>query len=220
LSDTELVLFSGGPDSTILLKHFLQQKKKIRVLYIEMGYDEKEQHKIKLQNEAVDNVLSYLNHKYGGFEYSQASIFTSLNEENHDKYFAKDQQWCAFFGSIFCNNYNIKKMWTGNFSYTNRVVKERDNKSEDYLNGDDLKMWMQCATKFLNLPPEYCTPRLNYNGTGIDKFKDKKEAWDSLEIDLKKLVRSCVSDQWYCGKCHKCWTSKNYGLRDKKGNPL
>ena len=109
MSDTELVLFSGGPDSTILLKHFLQQKKKIRVLYIEMGYDEKEQHKIKLQNEAVDNVLSYLNHKYGGFEYSQASIFTSLNEENHDKYFAKDQQWCAFFGSIFCNNYNIKK---------------------------------------------------------------------------------------------------------------
>ena len=83
---------------------------------------------VSLDGEPLDNVLSYLNHKYGGFEYSQASIFTSLNEENHDKYFAKDQQWCAFFGSIFCNNYNIKKMWTGNFSYTNRVVKERDNK--------------------------------------------------------------------------------------------
>lgn len=220
MSDTELILFSGGPDSTILLKHFLEQRKKVRVLYIEMGWALREQPKIKHQNIAVDNILSYMQDKYGDFEYSQASIFTSLDEESDEKYFAKDHQWCAFFGSMFCNNYNIKRMWTGNYSYTNKVVKDRDKNSEDYLNGKDLEMWMGSATKFLNKPPEYCTPRLNFNGTSIDRFKTKKEAWDSLERDLKKMVRSCVSDSWYCGKCSKCWTSLHYGLRDEKGMPL
>lgn len=220
MSDTELLLFSGGPDSTILLKHFLQQKKKVRVLYIQMGYDEIQQHKLDFQNRAVDEVLNYVANKYGSFEYSQASILTSLNEKNTDKYFGADQQWCAFFGSMFCNNYNIKRMWTGNFSYTNKVVMKRDNRTEDYLNGKDLGMWMECATKFINMPPEYCTPRLNYNGKDIDGFKTKKEAWDSLEMDLKKRVRSCISGQWYCGKCPKCWTSQNYKLRDGEGNPL
>jgi hypothetical protein len=111
-------------------------------------------------------------------------------------------------------------MWTGNYSYTNRVVKNRDGNSEDYLNGKDLAMWMQSATKFLNEPPEYCTPRLNFNGTSIDRFKTKKEAWDSLEINLKKLVRSCISEKKFCGKCSKCWTAKKYKLRDDQGNPL
>jgi len=81
-------------------------------------------------------------------------------------------------------------------------------------------MWMKAATKFLNDPPKYCTPKLNFNGTSIDRFKTKKEAWDSLEMDLKKMVRSCVSDKWFCGNCPKCWTAKEYNLRDNMGNPL
>jgi hypothetical protein len=220
MSATELILFSGGVDSTILLKHFLQQKIKVRVLYIEMGWAIKQQYKLELQNNVVGKVLNYMKNTYGDFEYSQATIGTSLDKDNEDKYFAKDHQWCAFFGSMFCNNYNIKRMWTGNYSYTNRVVKNRDGNSEDYLNGKDLAMWMETATKFLNEPPEYCTPRLNFNGYSIDRFKTKKEAWDSLEINLKKLVRSCISEKWFCGKCSKCWTAKEYKLRDDQGNPL
>lgn len=215
MSSTDLILFSGGPDSTILLKHFLEQKKKVRVLYIEMGWALRERPKIKHQNIAVDNILSYMKNKYGHFEYSQASIFTSLDEESDEKYFAKDHQWCAFFGSMFCNNYNIKRMWTGHFSYTYKPVE-----SGDYLNGKDLQFWMRSATKFLNEPPEYCTPRLMYKGKGLDKFKNVKEAWDSLDIELKKMVRSCISDKWYCGKCIKCETSVEHGLRDEKGMPL
>ena len=73
MSDTELVLFSGGPDSTILLKHLLQENKKVRVLYIEMGWALRTQPRIKFQNVAANNVLNYLKDKYGNFEYSQAS---------------------------------------------------------------------------------------------------------------------------------------------------
>jgi len=220
MSATELILFSGGPDSTILLKHFLQQKKNVRVLYIEMAWQVDQRENLKHQGKAVEEILEYMHKNYGNFQYSQSSIFTSLNEPNYDKYFATDHSWCALFGSMFCNIYNIPRMWTGNYSYTNEVVKERDDKNEDFLNEDDLGLWMNVGTRFVDSPPDYCTPRLNYKGKAIDKFKTKKEAWDSLEIDLKKLVRSCVSGEWYCGKCHKCWTSKKYGLRDDKGNPL
>lgn len=215
MSSTDLILFSGGPDSTILLKNFLEQGKKVRVLYIEMGWALREHAKIKHQNKAVDDILNYMKNKYGDFEYSQASIFTSLDEECDEKYFAKDHQWCAFFGSMFCNNYNIKRMWTGHFTYTYQPVE-----GGDYLTGEGLEFWMNSATKLLYKPAEYCTPRSMFKGKGLDKYKNINEAWDSLEMDLKKMVRSCISDQWYCGKCIKCLTSKKYNLRDKKGNPL
>ena len=220
MSATELILFSGGPDSTILLKHFLQQKKNVRVLYIEMGWDLKEQKKLPHQYKAVKDVLEYMHQNYGDFDYSQASIFTSLNERNHEKYFAKDHAYCALFGSMYCNNYNIPRMWTGNYSYTNEVVKEREGKGEDELNGKDMGLWMNCGTRFEYPPAEYCTPRLNFKGKGIDSFKTKKEAWDSLEMELKQRVRSCVSGEWFCGTCNKCMAAKKYKLRDLQGNPL
>jgi hypothetical protein len=221
MDTTDLILFSGGPDSTILLKYFLEQKKKVRVLYIEMGWDVNERQKADEQAKAVKSVLEYMYEKYGDFHYSHASIFASLNNPDREKYFAKDHEWCAFFGSMFCHNYNIPRMWTGNFSYTNEVVKSRDGEdTEDNLNGEGLSMWMECATKFSSKPAEYCTPRLNFAGKELDAFKTKKEAWDSLEMDLKKLVRSCISDQWYCGECFKCQTAQKYKLRDSKGNPL
>ena len=219
MSTSDLILFSGGPDSTVLLKHFLQQKIKVRVLYIQMGWAIRTQPRIKLQNMAVNNVMKYLREKYGDFEYSQASILTTLNEQNEDKYFATDHQWCAFFGSMFCHNYNIKRMWAGNYTYTDAVVQKRDGKSENYLNDNDLNMWIESATKFF-ARPKYCTPKSEYKGKGLDSFKSKKEAWDSLETELKNMVRSCVSHKWFCGDCPKCWTAKEYNLRDNKGNPL
>ena len=60
MSETELLLFSGGIDSTVLLKHFLQEKKKVRVLYIEMGWAKRAQLRIRLQNIAANNVLKYM----------------------------------------------------------------------------------------------------------------------------------------------------------------
>tara|TARA_R110000744_G_scaffold343252_1_gene448471 strand:- start:332 stop:991 length:660 start_codon:yes stop_codon:yes gene_type:complete len=219
MKETELVLFSGGPDSTILLKHFLQQNKKIRVLYIEMGWSLSMQRRISIQNQVVDNVLSYMKKNYGDFEYSQATIGASLDEENEEKYFGTDDQWGAFFGAMFCYNYNIKRMWTGNYSYTDEVVRQRDGKTQDFLYNGSLNMYLEAGTKFFD-KPEYCTPKSAYKGKGLDSFKTKKEAWDSLETELKQLVRSCVSDQWYCGNCSKCWTAEKYKLRDSKGNPL
>jgi hypothetical protein len=219
MRDTELLLFSGGPDSTILLKDLLQKKKKVRVLYIEMGWAMRTQYRIDLQNKAVENILGYIKSNYGDFNYSQARILTTMDEENEENYFGTDDQWCAFFGAMFCKTYNIKRMWTGNFSCTEQVVRERDNKTQEWLYNESMKPYLDAGAMFSG-DCEYCTPKSVYNGTDIDRFKTKKEAWDSLEIELKNMVRSCTSDKLFCGKCSKCWTALNYKLRDESGNPL
>ena len=219
MSATDLILFSGGPDSTILLKHFLQQKIKVRVLYIEMGWALRTQFRINLQDKVVENVLHYLKNKYGTFEFSRAGIYTSMASENETNYFGKDDQWCAFFGAMFCREYGIKKMWTGNFTCTEEVVKARDGKTQEWLTDGSMDPYID-AGSFFTGKYKFCTPKSVFKGKGIDAFKTKKQAWDSLEMDLKKMVRSCQSDKWFCGNCAKCWTSKKFNLRDEKGNPL
>lgn len=219
MDSTELLLFSGGPDSTILLKDLLKKNKKVRVLYIEMGWAIRTQHRIKIQNQVVDNVLNYIKDNYGSFEFSQASIMTTLNEENEKDYFGTDDQWCAFFGAMFCRTYNIKKMWTGNFTCTEEVVKKRDGKRQEWLYDGSMKPYLDAGAMF-ETSHEFCTPKSMYNGTDIDGFKTKKNAWDSLEPELKSKVRSCTSDKWFCGECSKCWTALHYKLRNEKGEPL
>ena len=219
MSTTELILFSGGTDSTILLKHFLQEKKKVRVLYIQMAWGVHQHKKLELQGKAVGSILDYMRENYGEFEYSEACIYTTLNEPTFDKYLGRDQEWCALFGSMFCNVYNIPRMWTGNFTYTHNLIMERDGVSDDFWNGDDLAFWLNCGTRFADDPPEYCTPRLKYKGKGIDRFKNKKVAWNTLEKELQKKVRSCLSDKWFCGECYKCTQEMNSWQFKQKNTP-
>lgn len=230
--DTELLLFSGGIDSTVLLKHFLQEKKKVRVLYIEMGWAIRTQPRIKLQNHAANNILKYMRKNYGDFEYSQASVLTTLNERNESTYFGSDNQWAAFFASQFCNTYGIKRMWIGHFTFSDDILIERYKPHETdtenygvncqagYFTHENFKYFLDIGTRGHNQDIQYCTPATIYKGTGIDRFKNKKESWDFLEMDLKKLVRSCNSSNWHCNECPKCKTHKKHGILDNEGRPL
>ena len=201
------------------LKIFLQKGKKIRVLYIEMGWSLRTQFRIKLQDKVVENVLHYMKNKYGSFEFSRAGIYTSMANKNEINYFGSDDQWCAFFGAMFCREYGIKKMWTGNFTCTEEVVKARDGKTQEWLTDGSMNPYMDAGSLFIG-KYEFCTPKSVFKGKDIDAFKTKKDAWDFLEMDLKKLVRSCTSNESFCGQCSKCWTALKYKLRDNQGNPL
>jgi len=228
MHDTDLLLFSGGIDSTVLLKHFLQEKKKVRVLYIEMGWAVRTQPRIKLQNYAANNVLMYMKEKYGNFNYSQATVMTTLDEQDERTYFGSDNQWAAFFASQFCNSYNIKKIWIGHFSFSDRILSERYDPNKNFgmlctpgcMTHKNFKKYLDMGTGTTNHDIEYCTPATVYKGTSIDSFKNKKESWDYLEMDLKKLVRSCNSSDWHCDICPKCKTHKEQGIIDNEGNPL
>jgi tRNA(Ile)-lysidine synthase TilS/MesJ len=67
----ELFLFSGGLDSTVLLKFFLKDtNKKLRVVYNKLGYDNLAIDRLEEQNKAAENILNYFYKKYRSFEYS------------------------------------------------------------------------------------------------------------------------------------------------------
>jgi 7-cyano-7-deazaguanine synthase in queuosine biosynthesis len=229
---TDLLLFSGGIDSTVLLKHFLQERKKVRVLYIELGWAERMHGRVRLQNTAANSILQYMSKKYGDFEYSQATVMTTLNEENESTYFGTDNQWCVFYGAMFCNNYNIDRMWMGHYSFSDEILRQKyvkhENDTEVYghhcLPGDYTKEKMQfyidVGSRLQNSDIDFCTPATVYKGEGIDRFKNKKEAWDTLEIDLKKMVRSCLSTEWHCNDCPKCNNHRKMNIYDDKGMPL
>jgi 23S rRNA (adenine1618-N6)-methyltransferase len=69
--------------------------------------------------------------------------------------------------------------------------------------------------KFKDL--SFVIPRFFYNGKDIDSFKTKKEAWDYLGPELKKLVRSCEGNVDFCGVCYKCKVYIYQKMTDQKG---
>jgi hypothetical protein len=73
--EKELLLFSGGPDSTVLLKYFLIIKKPLVVLHIQMGWCNGLQPRVKIQKKRVDKLIKYFKKKYYDFEYMDAGIF-------------------------------------------------------------------------------------------------------------------------------------------------
>jgi hypothetical protein len=210
----ELVLFSGGPDSTILLIDLLKKKVPVRVLYLELGWSVHQHGRIPIQTQTAEKVLNYININYGAFNFSRSSMYTDLLfESNHEGYFGKDGQWSAFFGSLFCRAHGLDKMWGGWFTYTDHA------EGNDYIYDDRMKLYIDSGSAFCH-NVELLTPKSVYNGTDIDSFKTKKEAWDSLPWELKGLVRSCGAPTNFCGECPKCDYAIKHRMRDKYGNPL
>ena len=218
MKEPELVLFSGGPDSTILLNYLLKEKRNIHVLYIQLAYDTTKQKNVHIQNKAVTNILTYFKQKGHYFDYTSSGIFLDIPLAGPR--FGSDDQWSAFFAGIVCRMYNIKKIWAGFYSYTYDNRKELLGHGPDWIFDGSLTKYIQYGTtedpNYKDI--QYLTPRSVFNRTEIDSFKTKKEAFDSLDPELKTLVRSCYGDLQFCGECYKCQTYIHHGIKDKKGN--
>jgi len=216
--EKELLLFSGGPDSTVLLKYFLTIKKPLVVLHIGMGWCNELQPRVKIQKKRVDKLIKYFKKKYYNFEYIDAGIFLNLPYNNSQ--FGTDDQWCAFIGALVCKTYNLKKMWFASFSYNwdNRI---NFGKEPPYwLLQGNMNYYLNSPIHSLKTNIQFCIPKFSYNRKEIDRFKTKKEAWDYLEPELKKLVRSCESGLNFCGECYKCQTWIYHKMIDKNKNIL
>jgi|TARA_R100000388_G_C7230252_1_gene154226 hypothetical protein len=210
----ELVLFSGGTDSTILLIDLLKKKVPVRVLYLELGWCRDTWGKQRIQGQVTEKVLDYVCRNYGTFKFSTGSMFLDLEyPPSHEGYFGKDGQWSAFYGSLFCRAHGLDKMWGGWFTYTDHA------EGNDYIYEDRMQLNIDSGSAFCH-KVKLLTPKSVYNGTDIDRFKNKKEAWDSLPWELKLLVRSCFSDVEFCGECVKCRYAIEHKIKDKYGNPL
>jgi 7-cyano-7-deazaguanine synthase in queuosine biosynthesis len=218
-----LVLFSGGVESTVLLKYFLKETNLlVHVLYTKLGYEESLKLRIPEQQKASNNILNYFKKNYRGFNYSSLELnLNNINEIQQHKYgFGYDEQWNIFFASMYAKIYKIKDIWIGHFSYNYECRQQFNLPPDDwYIDGTLEKYALLGSCLDFNFIKDLKInfPSKNFKKEKIDSLNSKKEAFDYLEPELKKLVRSCVGKEKFCGKCYKCTQYIRFGMTDEKG---
>jgi hypothetical protein len=215
-----LFLFSGGVESTVLLKYFLKETKEIvHVLNTELGYADFTKPRLLEQKKAAYGILDYFKKNYRNFNFSSLQLnLNNINTlQNTELGFGYDEQWNIFFASMYAKIYRIKNIWLGEFSYCNiHSTKTRGYPAYWYHDGTLEKY----ALLGSNLDFNFCKdlkinfPSKNFNNKGIDSFKSKKEAFDYLEPELQILVRSCEGEKKFCGTCGKCIQYKELKIRN------
>jgi hypothetical protein len=213
-----LFLFSGGVESTVLLKYFLKETKEIvHVLNTELGYADFTKPRLVEQKKAVYNVLDYLKKNYRDFNFSSMQLnLNNINMLQHQKAgFGYDEQWNIFFASMYAKINNIKNIWLGEFSFCNiHSTKTRGYPAFWYHDGTLEKYALLGSSLDFNFCKDLKInfPSKNFNNKGIDSFKSKKEAFDYLEPELQILIRSCEGEEKFCGMCGKCIQYKELKL--------
>lgn len=205
-----LLLFSGGVESTVLLKYFLKETKEIvHVLNTELGYADFTKPRLIKQKKAAYSILDYFKKNYRDFNFSSVQLnLNNINMLQHEKAgFGYDEQWNIFFASMFAKINNIKNIWLGEFSFCNiHSTKTRGYPAFWYHDGTLEKYALLGVGLDFNFFKDLKInfPSKNFNKKGIDAFNSKKEAFDYLEPALKKMIRSCEGEKKFCGKCGKC----------------
>ena len=218
MKERQLLLFSGGPDSTILLEFLLKQKNiDLYVLFLRLAWNKEKEKKMQIQEKVAEKVINYFKNEGHQFNYLTSGISIGLQKQG----FGYDDQWSAFLGSMICHQLNIKKMWSGFYTYTYlNSVKIRGH-GPDWIFDGSLKKYIRwgCSEdhKFIS-EFQYLTPRKHFNGKEIDRFKSKKEAYLTLKPELREMTRSCYGTSYFCGTCYKCETLIKNKITDNKGN--
>ena len=215
-----LLLFSGGVESTVLLKYFLKDSDKlVYVLYTELGYDNISKKRTIEQTKAATNILNYLKDNYRDFNYGTVKLnLNNIDRQQHIKNgFGFDEQWNIFFASMYAKLHGIKDIWIGQFSYNDYHRMEFNlDPLTWYYDGTLEKYALLGSALDFNFSKDLKInfPSRNFKKQGIDSFKTKKEAFDYLEPELRTMIRSCEGEEKFCGKCFKCTQYIKYGIKN------
>ena len=215
-----LLLFSGGVESTVLLKYFLKETDTlVYVLYTELGYDEVSQKKIPEQTKSVNQILNYFKKNYRDFNYGTVKLNLNKINRMQQSYsgFGFDEQWNIFFASIHARLNGINNIWIGQFSYNDYHRIEYGLEPLSWFYDGTLEKYALLGSCldfnfFKDLKINF--PSRNFKKQGIDSFKTKKEAFDYLEPELQTMIRSCEGEEKFCGKCFKCTQYIKYGMKN------
>jgi 7-cyano-7-deazaguanine synthase in queuosine biosynthesis len=214
-----LILFSGGVESTVLLKYFLKETDKlVYVLYTELGYDEVAKKRIPEQTKAVNEILNYFKKNYRDFNYGNVKLNLNKITRIQQSYsgFGFDEQWNIFFASIYAKLNGINDIWIGQFSYNDYHRVEYGLEPLSWFYDGTLEKYAllgSCLDFNFLKDLKINFPSKNFKKESIDSFNHKKEAFNYLEPELKKLVRSCEGEEKFCEKCYKCLQYIKYEMR-------
>jgi 7-cyano-7-deazaguanine synthase in queuosine biosynthesis len=215
-----IVLFSGGVESTVLLKYFLKETKEIvHVLNTELGYADFAKPKLIEQKKAAYSILDYFKKNYRDFNFSSVQLnLNNINALQHQKAgFGYDEQWNIFFASMYARMNNIKDIWIGHFSYNYQCREDFNLKPDNwYIDGTFERYALLGSALDFNFFKDLKInfPSKNFKKESIDSLKSKKDAFDYLEPELQKMVRSCYGKEKFCGKCFKCTQYIKYGIKN------
>ena len=213
----QLILFSGGLDSTVLLKFLLQENKNpTTVLNIRYSWEKKLSKHYEIQYKSVKKSIKYFKKNYRYFNYREI-CFTMGNMPFTDfqKRFGEDHFSAILAGTYIAqSNKEIKDVWMGHFTYNDLSAIQLLKRINWWFFDNSLNLAVNsipsmCGIKNINI----CIPSLIFKGNSIDSFVTKKEAFNYLEKDLQNLIRSCQGDDYFCGKCLKCKEYKFYLIK-------
>lgn len=214
-----LLLFSGGVESTVLLKYFLKDTNElIHVLYTKLGYDDLSKKRILEQTKAATNILNFFKKQYRDFNYSSLSLnLNNIFRNQNNIGFGFDEQWNIFFASMYAKLLNINNIWIGHFSYNYEARKDFNLPPDNwYIDGTLEKYALLGSALDFNFYKDLKInfPSRNFKKKDIDSLKSKKEAFDYLEPELQVMVRSCEGEEKFCGKCYKCTQYIKYKIKN------
>jgi 7-cyano-7-deazaguanine synthase in queuosine biosynthesis len=215
-----LLLFSGGVESTALLKYFLKDTNKlIYILYTRLGYDDFAIKRLKEQDIAAQKILNIYQKKYRSFNYGSINLslnnITRLHTEKNG--FGYDEQWNLFFAGMYAKMLGINEIWLGHFTYNQEDRIKNDLNFQTWFYDGTLEKYAFLGTSLdfgfiKNLNINF--PAKDFNKKEIDSFSSKKEAWDYIDEEVRPWVRSCWGEEKFCGKCYKCITYIKSGIKN------
>jgi len=205
----QLLLFSGGLDSCVLLKILLEKfKNPLTVLFInynKFGYSHFKRKTFSIQNKKVKNIIKYFKKNYRSFNFRQIDFGFKNSYLDNFPYFHNDHH-AVFFASYYLLNSNkkINDVWIGHFLYNDLSSIQRHKQVNNWFFDNSLE-------KILNIFNLIKIEKIKLNLKIPSLIKDKNfyfyskhEAFNYLEDELKSFVRSCEGDTNFCKECDKC----------------
>jgi 7-cyano-7-deazaguanine synthase in queuosine biosynthesis len=206
LSNKEIILFSGGVDSAVLLKWLLINTN-TDYLVIFLNHNNN-----NIQEKKADKLINIFKIKFRDFEY----IKLKFNIKTDKRFDLMVDQVLLFLTGILCYERNIEKVWMGHFSYCSFHHYQFNNKIDNFWYNGELIPFIQSFSKASDslLKPKLMLPSQVYEGKHLDSFINKKTAYDYLDKEIQEKTRSCYTkNKNFCGTCYKCNQYKLFGIK-------
>jgi hypothetical protein len=207
-----IVLFSGGVESTLLTQQLLNQGKTVVGVYGEMKWAVEVKQTYKIQNQVVEKLSEYFKSKYENqFILHKFSIEADIIERMPGSFiWGRNDQWGIFFASMLCPIYGAEEIWKG--EYTSTVLEQIETGRDGRYHQLNLSSWDRDLERYVEYglghsffpKPRILFPAIVWRHKELDRFNTRTELFNELDPYLKKYVRSCISDTWFCDKCGKC----------------